>query len=184
MIFADENSNKFQKTRFWKEKSFENVVTLKGLPFNSSMIFFHIWLFEGQRIVTHDVIQDFMYAFTWKRRHMERAVVHLYVKSFISLNLYMTWEHQIFVLDVMVTDPTWEMAALSVINQLTCAVVKFSVITKIHKYIGLCKGHDFIPMAMEVYIAPRRDMGRFIKDYACIFHDRWSRGRLSLSFCI
>jgi hypothetical protein len=33
MIFADENSNKFQKTRFWKEKSFENVVTLEGLPF-------------------------------------------------------------------------------------------------------------------------------------------------------
>jgi hypothetical protein len=29
-----ENSNKFQKTRFWKEKSVENVVTLEGLPFN------------------------------------------------------------------------------------------------------------------------------------------------------
>ncbi len=37
------NSNKFQKTRFWKEKSVENVVTLEGLPlFNSSMISFHI----------------------------------------------------------------------------------------------------------------------------------------------
>jgi len=28
MIYAAENSNKFQKTRFWKEKSVENVVTL------------------------------------------------------------------------------------------------------------------------------------------------------------
>jgi hypothetical protein len=46
MISAAENSNKFQKTRFWKEKSVENVVTLEVLPFNSSMISFHIWLFE------------------------------------------------------------------------------------------------------------------------------------------
>ncbi len=28
MISATENSNKFQKTRFWKEKSVENMVTL------------------------------------------------------------------------------------------------------------------------------------------------------------
>jgi hypothetical protein len=28
VISAGENSNKFQKTRFWKEKSFEDVVTL------------------------------------------------------------------------------------------------------------------------------------------------------------
>jgi len=28
VIFTIENSNKFQKTRFWKEKSVENVVTL------------------------------------------------------------------------------------------------------------------------------------------------------------
>jgi len=27
-VFVAENSNKFQKTRFWKEKSVENVVTL------------------------------------------------------------------------------------------------------------------------------------------------------------
>jgi hypothetical protein len=39
-------SNKFQKTKFWKEKSVENVVTLEGLPFSSSMISFHIWLFK------------------------------------------------------------------------------------------------------------------------------------------
>jgi hypothetical protein len=34
VISATENSNKFQKTRFWKEKSVENVGTLEGLPFN------------------------------------------------------------------------------------------------------------------------------------------------------
>jgi hypothetical protein len=28
VIFTTENSNKFQKTRFWKEKSLEDVVTL------------------------------------------------------------------------------------------------------------------------------------------------------------
>ncbi len=46
VIFAIENSNKFQKIRFWKEKSVENVVTLEGLPFNSSTISFHIRLFK------------------------------------------------------------------------------------------------------------------------------------------
>ncbi len=47
VISAAENSNKFQKFRFWKEKSVENVVTLEGLPFNSSMTSFHIWLFKN-----------------------------------------------------------------------------------------------------------------------------------------
>jgi hypothetical protein len=46
VISAAESSNKFQKTRFWKEKSVENLVTLEALPFNSSMISFHIWLFK------------------------------------------------------------------------------------------------------------------------------------------
>jgi len=35
VIFAIENSNKFQKTRFSKEKSVEDVVTFECLPFNS-----------------------------------------------------------------------------------------------------------------------------------------------------
>jgi len=39
VIFAIENSHKFQKTRFWKEKSVENVVTLESLAFNSSKKF-------------------------------------------------------------------------------------------------------------------------------------------------
>ncbi len=31
VISATENSNKFQKTRFWKEKSVEDVVTLGSM---------------------------------------------------------------------------------------------------------------------------------------------------------
>jgi hypothetical protein len=46
VIYVTENSNKFSKSRFWKEKSVENVITLEGLPFNPSMISFHIWLFK------------------------------------------------------------------------------------------------------------------------------------------
>jgi hypothetical protein len=34
VISAADNSNTFQKTRFWKEKSAENMVTLEGLPFS------------------------------------------------------------------------------------------------------------------------------------------------------
>jgi hypothetical protein len=30
VISAAENANKFQKTRLWKEKSVENMVTLEG----------------------------------------------------------------------------------------------------------------------------------------------------------
>ncbi len=36
VIFAIENSNKFQKIKFWKEKSVEDMVTFECLPFNSS----------------------------------------------------------------------------------------------------------------------------------------------------
>jgi hypothetical protein len=39
-------------------------------------------------------------------------------------------------------------------------------------------------MAMEVHDAHRHDMDPFIKESACPFHDRQSRGHLSLSFCI
>jgi hypothetical protein len=36
MISAIKNSNKFQKTKFCKEKLVQGVVTLEFLPFNSS----------------------------------------------------------------------------------------------------------------------------------------------------
>jgi len=46
VIFVAENSNKFKKSKFWKEKLVEDMVTLEDLPFNSSMISFHIGLFK------------------------------------------------------------------------------------------------------------------------------------------
>jgi hypothetical protein len=36
VISAAENSNKFQETRLWKEKSVEDEVTLECLPFKSN----------------------------------------------------------------------------------------------------------------------------------------------------
>jgi hypothetical protein len=40
VISAAENSNKIQKTRFWKGKSVENVVTLEGLSFKHELYVF------------------------------------------------------------------------------------------------------------------------------------------------
>jgi hypothetical protein len=50
--------------------------------------------------------------------------------------------------------------------------MEFNVIAKIHKYKGLHEGHQFILMAMEVFNAPRHDMDRFIREHACILHNR------------
>jgi hypothetical protein len=115
---------------------------------------------------------------------MERTVVNPYVKSFI-----MNWplhdlEDQVFVVDVVVTDPTWEMVALSVINWPTCATIEFSSIVKVRKYRSLHEGQHFILMAMEVHNTPMRDMDHFIKECAHFFHSRQSRSNLSLYFCI
>jgi hypothetical protein len=41
IISATENSNKFQKTRFWKEKSVEDVVTL-GPTAEAKLVSFEI----------------------------------------------------------------------------------------------------------------------------------------------
>jgi len=60
--------------------------------------------------------------------------------------------------------------------------MKLNVIVKIRKYRGLHEGHQFIPMAMEVHGAPRCDMDCFIKECACLFHDRQSRGHLFIYF--
>jgi hypothetical protein len=76
------------------------------------------------------------------------------------------------------------MVAFSVISRPTGAVVELSTIAKIRKYKRFHEGHHFIPMAMEVHDAPKRDMDRFGNECACFFHNRLSRGHLSLSFCI
>jgi hypothetical protein len=41
VISAAENSNKFQKSGFWKEKSIENVVTL-GPTAQATLVYFNI----------------------------------------------------------------------------------------------------------------------------------------------
>jgi hypothetical protein len=70
------------------------------------------------------------------------------------------------------------------ISRPTGAITKLSTIAKIRKYRGLCEGHHFILMTMEVHSAPQCDMDRFIKKCARLFHDRQSGGHLSLFFCI
>jgi hypothetical protein len=76
------------------------------------------------------------------------------------------------------------MLALSVISRPTGATTKLKAITKIHKYKGLHEDHHFILMAMEVHGAPKHDMDCFIKECACLFHNRQLGDHLSLSFCI
>ncbi len=85
---------------------------------------------------------------------------------------------------MVVIDLTRETVVTSVINQPTGVIVKFNAIVKICKYGGLHEVHHFILMAMKVHNAFWRDMDNFIGECVCLFHNRRSRGHLSLSFCI
>ncbi len=51
VISVPDNSNKFQKTRFWKEKSVENLVTL-GPTAQATLVFF-IWPLQVLYLVQH-----------------------------------------------------------------------------------------------------------------------------------
>jgi hypothetical protein len=42
VIFVTENSNKSQKTKFWKERLVKDMVALQGLPFNSRMMNWYV----------------------------------------------------------------------------------------------------------------------------------------------
>jgi hypothetical protein len=84
----------------------------------------------------------------------------------------MIGEDQVFVTNMVVIDPTWEIVALGVISQPIGVVVKFNAIVKIYKYKWLQDGHHFILMVMEVHIAFERDMDCFIREFVCLFHDR------------
>jgi len=94
-------------------------------------------------------------------------------------NLYMIQEDQVFIVDMLVIDLTRDIVASNVINWLIGVAAQLNTISKIHKYKRLHEGHHFIPTAMDV-----RDMDHFIKECVHLFHDRQSRGHLSLSFCI
>ncbi len=49
----------------------------------------------------------------------------------------MIQEDQLFIADVVNTNPTWEMVASSVISWLEGVMAELSAIVKIHKYRGL-----------------------------------------------
>jgi len=102
----------------------------------------------------------------------------------LGANFYMIRKDQLFVIHVVVIDMTWEMVDSSVISRLIGATTKLSAIVKIHKYKRFHEGHHFILMAMEVHNTPKRDIDRFIRECVYLFHYRWSKGHLSLSFCI
>jgi hypothetical protein len=84
----------------------------------------------------------------------------------------------------MVIDVMWEIVASNVISQLASAAMELSAIIKICKYRRLHEEHHFIPMALKVDDTPKRDMDHFIRECACLFHNRRSGSHLSLSFCI
>jgi hypothetical protein len=96
----------------------------------------------------------------------------------------MTQKDQVFITNVVVINSMREKVALNVNSRLTCAITKLSAIDEIHKYRKLHERHHFIPMAMKVHNAPRCDMDCFIRECAHLFHNRQSKGYLSLSFCI
>jgi len=90
----------------------------------------------------------------------------------LQIDFYMTREDQVFVVDVVVIDLTWETMALNVISQPSNAVVKLNAIVKICKYKGFHERHHFIPMVMEVHDTPKHDMDHFMKECARLFYDR------------
>jgi hypothetical protein len=86
--------------------------------------------------------------------------------------------------NVVVTNLMQEIVVVSVINRPTNAMVELNATANICKYRGLHERHHFIPMAMEVHNALGHDMDHFTKECVCLFHNKRSKGHLSLSFCI
>jgi len=84
----------------------------------------------------------------------------------------MIYEDQVFVTNVVVIDLTWDMVVANVISRQATVVTKLGAITKIHKYIGLHEGHNFISMAMEVHKTLGCDLDRFIRECVYFFHNR------------
>jgi hypothetical protein len=78
----------------------------------------------------------------------------------------------VFVVNVVVIDLTWEIVASNVISRLISVITKCNAIAKNCKYKILHEGYYCILMAMEVHSALGHDMDHFIKECACLFHDR------------
>jgi len=121
-----------------------------------------------------------MYALAQENGHAMWRKWSYALTSRISLwtDLYMTRSLHCWCGD---SNPTRETMSLNDINRPTGVVAKFNIIVKICNYKELHEGHHFIP-TMEVHDTSRRDMDRFIRECACLFHDRWSGGHLFVSF--
>jgi hypothetical protein len=65
VIFAPENSNKFPKTRFWKEKSVEHVVTLgptaKGHTSSDYFTYYNLLRMGKTQLETAQIWPFFIY---------------------------------------------------------------------------------------------------------------------------
>jgi hypothetical protein len=81
-------------------------------------------------------------------------------------------ENQIFVADLVVSNSPWKIVARSVISKPTSKNAKPKAIVKIQKYKKFCEGLHFITMASKVHNATGHDMDYFIKECACLFHDK------------
>jgi hypothetical protein len=80
----------------------------------------------------------------------------------LRTNLWMTRKGQVFVTDVVVIDPMWEIVVFNVINWLASVATELNTIAKICKYKGFHEGHHFILMTIEVHGALGCDMDHFI----------------------
>jgi hypothetical protein len=65
----------------------------------------------------HDVWKEWCYTFT--------------LGVSLRIDFYMIYKDKVFVVDVIVTNLTWETLPINVINWPTCVNVKFNVIVKI-----------------------------------------------------
>jgi hypothetical protein len=90
----------------------------------------------------------------------------------LRVDIYMTREDRVFVVNVVVIDLMQKTLASNVISRPIGAVVELIAIVKICKYRWFHEGHHFIPMAMEVHGTPMHDMDRFIGECASLFDDR------------
>ncbi len=80
----------------------------------------------------------------------------------LRVDLYMTCEDQVFVIDVVVMNLTRKMVVMSVISWSTSVVLELNAIIKICKYKRIHEGHHFILMAIKVHDAPQTWYGSFL----------------------
>jgi hypothetical protein len=139
-----------------------------------------------------------MYAFAWESGHTVWKECWYTIMSRVSLqaNFYMTREDQIFVTNVVVVNPTWEMVASTFISQLVNVATKLNVIAKIYKYKkGFMKGTTLFQWPWRcttcmcvIWIVLSRNVPIFstIKDreviYPCLFAFNFSNNMLVLLF--